>query len=597
MKNEVFKQLLDSGEFETMFKENRINELLNSGDLSAKQLEQLVALGKKISKEELQSRQRDLARQPGYKEHVLTPLIKKILAEQKKVRDPKTGRYIKQQSEDTQETPEEIPQPDSEKIADKAENIKKKFKPKSISNIFGRVKPKKLTAVNSGLYSNIVPTENPKLRTGDGAATVATKIYAILKNDLKEKKLRSELAKDFGDKAYDNEKRRHDEIVAAIEKSKTNAPKIPERDPKTGRFKKAEEPGVAPKTKETVVKKVENKPAPKPETSLPPKTAIKEQPVTPSPPSITTTPIKPSIPKIAQTAAKVAVGTGAALTAAQAIGGAESGGNYDVSYGDRFDKKSNKVINTATDSAGKPLNLKTPEEFSGKKLTEMTLEEVKAFGEYRSRNGAGAGAVGKYQFMPSTLFGRKDNKGVFHPGLIQQLNPAVPMSAKFDKTLQDRLQELLHSQDVSTLKKLGVPITPGYEYMAHYIGAGGANAVYRSVQAGENKTVAEVMVESGFKVGNNKELYEIQAKNFEKILQGRLERKGGLASPHSSGADTGKPLNDSSIDNKEMMKLMRQSSNVIINAPTNINATQSSVKQTFIRPTNPDKPAYQVDIY
>ena len=94
MKNEVFKQLLDSGEFETMFKENRITELLYSGELSALQLEQLVALGKKISKEELQSRQRDLARQPGYKEHVLTPLIKKILAEQKKVRDPKTGQLL-----------------------------------------------------------------------------------------------------------------------------------------------------------------------------------------------------------------------------------------------------------------------------------------------------------------------------------------------------------------------------------------------------------------------------------------------------------------------------------------------------------------------
>ena len=254
------------------------------------------------------------------------------------------------------------------------------------------------------------------------------------------------------------------------------------------------------------------------------------------------------------------------------------------------------MVNKATDpKTKKPLNLKTPEEFSGKKLTEMTLEEVKAFGEYRSRDGAGAGAVGKYQFMPSTLFGRKDSKGVFRPGLVQQLKK--PMSAKFDKNLQDELQELLHSQDVATLKQLGVPITPGYEYMAHYIGAAGAAAVYRSIQAGENKKVSQVLIDAGYPVGNNAELYELKATEFEKILEGRLKNKGGLASPHSSGADTGKPLNDSSIDNKEMMKLMRQGNNVIINAPTTVIAPQTSVKQNFIRPTNPDRPAYQMDIY
>jgi hypothetical protein len=93
------------------------------------------------------------------------------------------------------------------------------------------------------------------------------------------------------------------------------------------------------------------------------------------------------------------------------------------------------MVNKATDPKTKqPLNLKTPEEFSGKKLTEMTLTEVKAFGEYRSQGGAGAGAVGKYQFMPSTLFGRTDKKGVFHQGLVQKLKK--PMGAKFNKELQ-----------------------------------------------------------------------------------------------------------------------------------------------------------------
>jgi hypothetical protein len=178
----------------------------------------------------------------------------------------------------------------------------------------------------------------------------------------------------------------------------------------------------------------------------------------------------------------------------------------------------------------------------------MTLEEVQAFGKYRSENGAGAGAVGKYQFMPTTLFGRKDKKGNFLPGLVQQLN--IPMSEKFTKEVQDKLQDKLHAQDVATLRRLGIPITPGYEYMAHYIGAGGAAAVH--AQRNTDKTVAEVMIENGQSVGNNRELKELKAKDFESILAGRLAKKGGLASPHSSANNTGDKTNDISNMNKDL---------------------------------------------
>jgi hypothetical protein len=296
-----------------------------------------------------------------------------------------------------------------------------------------------------------------------------------------------------------------------------------------------------------------------PSTTKPVETVPKTPTAAPAPPTVTPKPpiVKPAI-EAAKTAVKVGVGVAGIATMNSAIGGAESGGNYDVSYGDSLDKKTGKMVNRAKDpKTGKTLNLKTPEEFSGKKLTEMTLSEVKAFGEYRSQNGAGAGAVGKYQFMPSTLFGRKNKKGEFIPGLVQQLKK--PMSLLFDQTLQDELQNALRAQDIATLKRLGVPITPGYEYMAHYIGAGGAAAVFNSINRGEDKTVAQVMIDSGYAVGNNQELYKLRAIEFEKTLQGRLEKKGGLT-PHSEANSVGEKANTTSKENADMKKDMSQGS-------------------------------------
>lgn len=309
-----------------------------------------------------------------------------------------------------------------------------------------------------------------------------------------------------------------------------------------------------------------------------------ETPATPSAPSAAVQTIKEG----AKTAARAGVIVGVAT--AQSIGGAESGGNYDISYGDSFDKKAGKMVNNARDpKTREPLHLKTPEEFSGKKLTEMTLAEVKAFGEYRSQNGAGAGAVGKYQFMPSTLFGRKDKSGNVIPGLVQQLK--LSMNDKFDKETQDKLQDTLHSQDVATLKRLGVPITPGYEYMAHYIGAAGAAAVFKSINKGEDKTVAQVMVDSGYPVGNNEELKTIRAINFEKILQSRLEKKGGLT-PHSEGSDVGQVLSEKSQQNTDIKKdLVQQSSGstVIVSQNTTNNQQKTlimnSAKKEELNPT------------
>ena len=79
MKQEKFNELMKTGEFEQMFIENRINELLESDDLTKEQIDSLIQLGKDISKTELERRQKDLASQPGYEEYILSPLVAKIL--------------------------------------------------------------------------------------------------------------------------------------------------------------------------------------------------------------------------------------------------------------------------------------------------------------------------------------------------------------------------------------------------------------------------------------------------------------------------------------------------------------------------------------
>ena len=73
----------------------------------------------------------------------------------------------------------------------------------------------------------------------------------------------------------------------------------------------------------------------------------------------------------------------------------------------------------------------------------MTLTEVQAFQAARDKINNGSSAVGKYQFMPSTLFGRTDKKGNHIPGLVDQLG--LSMDTKFTGPIQEQLQELLIS--------------------------------------------------------------------------------------------------------------------------------------------------------
>lgn len=159
--------------------------------------------------------------------------------------------------------------------------------------------------VNTNFYADAVSASAPKLRTGDSAANIGAKIYAVMKNDIEERKLRSELSKNREDEQFDEEKRRHEHLIEAINKakeipSKPKAKKGAQPRDEKGRFIKKEP---APAKGEV--------PATKPTTQAKPSSATKPATEAPAAPSAVkpVTSAKPAISGTAiGTATKVSVG-------------------------------------------------------------------------------------------------------------------------------------------------------------------------------------------------------------------------------------------------------------------------------------------------
>jgi hypothetical protein len=147
----------------------------------------------------------------------------------------------------------------------------------------------------------------------------------------------------------------------------------------------------------------------------------------------------------------------------------------------------------------------------------MTLKEVQ---DYQSTRGAN-GAVGKYQFMKTTLFGRQDSKGKLIPGLVQQ-EGLDSNTTRFTGDIQERLQKRFLGQNTAFLKSKNIPVTPGNQYMTHYVGTGGTQAVHEAIKNDPNMTVADAMKAKGYPIGNNPDLYKQRVGNFESVLAGRL---------------------------------------------------------------------------
>ena len=424
-----------------------------------------------------------------------------------------------------------------------------------------------------------------------GPTETLGEIFKMMKLMDEDRKATQEMASSYIEEQKHEKDRRNNEIIKALTARKPPKPpkvkkekKVEEKKPEEKKPSEKKEPEKKveekkPPEKKPPEKKVEEK---KPPEKKPPEKKVEEKKSEQSAEKVKkeetkksqevtkTTAKKEETPSVLPSAAKVAGTAVVTGTAASAIGAAEGGGNYDITFGDKVDKKGNVI-------AGKNMS---PEKRFGKKLTDLTLEEVDMLGKERNKISPSTSAMGKYQFMNSTLFGQfkkdKTGKDYFAPGLVQQSKLDLK-TTKFTPEVQEKFFNMLHEQDLATLRRLGVPTTPGYEYMAHYIGAGGAKAIYDRKDS--DMTVQQALLDA--KLPNpvhgetNKELATIKASGFEGILAGRLN-KHGLKSPHAS-QDNGEKLNQSSKENadgkKELnaqqQKVENQQNLSVINQNTN----------------------------
>ena len=417
-----------------------------------------------------------------------------------------------------------------------------------------------------------------------GPTETLGEIFKMMKLMDEDRKAAQEMASSHVEEQKHEKDRRNNEIIKALTARK------PPKPPRVKKEKKVEEKKPEekkPSEKKEPEKKVEEKKPPEkkpPEKKVEEKKAeqsaekVKKEETKKSQEAPKTTAKKEETPSVLPSAAKVAGTAVVTGTAASAIGAAEGGGNYDITFGDKVDKKGNVI-------AGKNMS---PEKRFGKKLTDLTLEEVDMLGKERNKISPSTSAMGKYQFMNSTLFGQfkkdKTGKDYFAPGLVQQ-SKLDPKTTKFTPEVQEKFFNMLHEQDLATLRRLGVPTTPGYEYMAHYIGAGGAKAIYDRKDS--DMTVQQALLDA--KLPNpvhgetNKELATIKASGFEGILAGRLN-KHGLKSPHAS-QDNGEKLNQSSKENADGKKELNAQQ---AQSQQNINVINQNTNQTEQK--MPDKP-------
>lgn len=420
----------------------------------------------------------------------------------------------------------------SERTQATVEGIKAKFDPLNIvktltfgSNLapalFGRLLGRKREDI--AYFAGGKKNKLKKMMSGGLSSEQSTEvlnlIYEQMLRNEEERKLEDKLKEKERQDELKAEDKRNSEIIAALSGKKIKK-----------KIKKIEKP--------TEKKKPKEKPVASVATGL--VTAAAAPKFIPTVAKVTKEAVS-TVTKVGPGAAVLGAATivgGGALTLAQAVGAAEAGGSYNVAFGDREDPKTGKVRNI--------MGLKTAEEFSGKKLSEMTLEEIKKFQEYRNKEKKNTGAVGKYQFVGTTLFGTKDR-----PGLVQRLG--LPMDTKFSPQVQDQLNQTLFQDNVKLLQRNGVPTTPGNLYMAHYIGAGGATAVYKAAQRGEDVTVARALVNAGLPDPSvqNRELTEIKVKDFESVLQSRLEKKGYKATAEPSIPMRGEEIDKMSKENRE----------------------------------------------
>jgi murein DD-endopeptidase MepM/ murein hydrolase activator NlpD len=287
---------------------------------------------------------------------------------------------------------------------------------------------RKLGNVDTAFYATVEEGKIKRLTKGDSVTDVAVKLSSLVQLSYEKKKLARELAKNFEKEMFNEDKRRHEELISAV----------------TGVKKEEEQKSIIQNRIKKSLSEV--------------KEFFKEKFSKVSMPKI---PLPSGTAAVAKTAVKVAGGVAVASVGTDVlakIGGAESKGDYNVmnAVAGEYKNKTNEIkVGNAS---------YTGEGSYSKNLTDMTIGEVIQLGNDRQKKfGKGGAAAGKYQFIPTTL---QDQ--------AQQVFGKDWANTKFSPENQDKLAKNLLEYEVKQLTSRGIEPSEAAIYMVHFLGNGGA---------------------------------------------------------------------------------------------------------------------------
>jgi len=421
----------------------------------------------------------------------------------------------------------------------------------------------KVGSVDTAFYTTVA--KGNRLRRGDSISDVVTKMFSFVKTSREEEIKQYELNKDFDKTKHEKDKERHEQLLEAIEESKSR--EIPE---------KMEKPKEEPRKSETTTPTEPPKPstakpveAPKPTVKPTVKPVEAEAPIAPpkTTSSVSQTVVQKAkeiiTPSAVSTAAKVAIGVTAAVTP--------------TTLGDLIAKKGESgkagynAANMGT-KGGKIQGLKQP----------VNLEQL-TVGEVMERQAIKWGskdedkklfAVGKYQVIPGTLkdavtalgisksdpFDAKTQERIFNDYLLKVRKPS----------LQDYL--VSKEDDPVLLKKAIHELSLEWASIADPNIPGGTTSHYGS--------------------GNKASIF---VSEMEKTL--RLEREKNnrtTAAPTTSSSGIGERLTKSSVQNQELTETTPSNLVVVNNSVTAISGGVVN-KQIMSTPPKDIKPTYMAN--
>ena len=447
----------------------------------------------------------------------------------------------------------------------------------------------KIGNVNANFYADAVSASKPKLRTGDSAANVGAKIYAVMKQDIEERKLRSELSKNREEEHFEEEQRRHEELIKAINQAKKKPAKVKKgaqpRDEK-GRFIKKEPTPTkaeAPATKPTKTEapapspaKAEA-PAPKPaKVEAPTAKPAKEVPAKPS-----VTKEAPSVPKIATTAAKVSTGVKGLILSALVAAGYSKAAQANILA--NVEEESGFVPQTETVGKYTGDNLY---QLYGKHDDKFTLRYGKNKGKIAIANPASSvnGKYNKVRFNSPEEADAVVKQGpdavaeVIYGGRMGNNQPGdgakyigrgfIQLTGKENYAQVSQMlfgdDRLVKNPELANDPKIAADIIPAYMKIHK-----------RSAKDLENIDVAIKAVGTGSK--HSEDLRRELAKKYNSEL--------------ASDNTTGSQLEQSSRENKDLKTFNKGTNIAIDNTKTNIISSGGSTPQTIRTPTPSERPA------